>query len=227
MRLQLARISSVLLLTGAFVVMSAARADATLIVYVCNDAACGAGGIDFTIADGSGLDSNPTLGEVTFFTPGGGTVSASSYPSQGTAADPFLNLTYSLASTTFASFGGTMFLYSAQDPFTTSGTASLLANASNGSGTASLYSGLGSFAPPGGAPLVSCPMPCSGSGAVTAPYYLAVGIAPIANATNGGANGDATATVVPQQTVPDGGSTAALLGSVLLGFGMLRRKFKQ
>jgi hypothetical protein len=31
--------------------------------------------------------------------------------------------------------------------------------------------------------------------------------------------------VTPQQTVPDGGSTAALLGSILLGFGVLRRKF--
>ena len=225
MRLQLARISSVLLLAGAFVVMNAARADATLIVYVCNDAACGAGGIDFTIADGSGLDSNPAPGAVTFFTPGGGAVSASSYPNQGSATDPFLNLTYNLNSTTFASFGGTPFLYSAQDPFTVSGLASLVANASNGSGTATLYSGPGSFLPLTGTTLASCVMPCSDSGAVTADYYLALGVVPVA-ASNGGANGDATATVVPQQTVPDGGSTAALLGSVLLGFGMLRRKFK-
>ena len=71
-RHMLARVSSVLLLAGAFVVMSAARADATLIVYVCNDAACGGGGIDFTIADGSGDDSDAGRTQsCTIFTPGG------------------------------------------------------------------------------------------------------------------------------------------------------------
>ncbi len=48
------------------------------------------------------------------------------------------------------------------------------------------------------------------------------------NFTGQGSNGSftfsATQTAVPVPTVPDGGSTAALLGSVLVAFGVLRRK---
>ena len=55
-RNMLAKISSVLLLAGGFVVMNAARADAALILYVCDDADCDGAGSDFTIADDSALD---------------------------------------------------------------------------------------------------------------------------------------------------------------------------
>ncbi len=41
---------------------------------------------------------------------------------------------------------------------------------------------------------------------------------------NEGAFGNTNVPMQQTQTVPDGGSTAALLGSVLLGFGILRRK---
>jgi hypothetical protein len=221
----LARISSVLVLAGAFVVMNAARADATLIVYVCNDASC-LGGDDFTITDDGALDANPgNEGSVTYFTAGGGTITASTYPNQGSEAEPFLNLTYTLSAAAFASLAGTPYVFAAQDGFTASfGSASFIANASNGGGSASLYAGAGTFAP-GIPPLFSCVMNCAGGAiAPAAPYFLAVGIAPIASAR--GAAGDATVLVSPQQTVPDGGTTATLLGSILLGFGMLRRKFR-
>jgi hypothetical protein len=227
-RHMLARISSVLLLAGAFVVVNAARADATLIVYICNDSACTGGG-DFSVTDGTGGDGDlGTPGSVSFIIPGYANVSAASYPALGSEGTPILTLNYIISAAGFASFG-TPWVFAAQDGFNAAGNALFEADASNGGGLANLYAGTGSIAPPFGIPNFSCAMDCLPGivlPAPVSPYYLAVGLAPTAE-VSGAANGDATVSVVPeQQSVPDGGSTATLLGSVLLGFGMLRRKFK-
>jgi VPDSG-CTERM motif len=219
----LARLGSVLFLAGAFVVMNAARADATLIVYLCNDAACTGGG-DSIITDGLAGDSDADPDSIVYNAPGGGRIAADTDPTQ-------LGMTYRLTAETFDMFGGTPYIYATQDSFASSGLAEFAANATLGNGNASLHTGAGLFTPPFGIGVINCAMPCADSTPVVAPYYLAVGVAPIAapplpNGTPRGARGDATVTVTPQQTVPDGGSTATLLGSILLGFGMLRRKFR-
>ena len=223
-RHMLARISSVLLLAGAFVVMSAARADATLILYICNDPLC-AGAGDFTIADEGPFDGDlGTPGSIDFTIAGVANLGASSYPAQGSAAEPVLTLNYILSAAAFASFGQP-YIFATQDGFTSSGLAQFEADASNGAGLASLYTGPGAFVPPFGPAAFVCAMDCTGGAVVVSPYHLAVGVAPTVG-FGGSASGDVTV-IVPQQSVPDGGSTAALLGSVLLGFGMLRRRFKQ
>jgi hypothetical protein len=213
----LARISSVLLLAGAFVVMNAARADATLIVWVCDDAACVGGG-DTSVMDGSGSDSDLSANSVVYdFGPASGSRVAAD------TTDTELGMTYRVTAATFASFSP--YIYAIQDGFSP-GTVDFAANASLGGGNASFHTG-GPVPPPFGAGVINCAMPCGGSSSVLPPYYIAVGVAPVAAPPLGGvprgARGDATATVTP--SVPDGGSTAALLGSVLLGFGILRRKF--
>jgi hypothetical protein len=223
----LARLSSVLFLAGAFMVLSAARADATLIVWVCDDPVCAAGG-DFVAVDDGGSDADSTDGSISFIIAGYANVLASSYPAQGSAADPVLTLNYSLTADAFATFG-TPYVFAAQDSFTASpGTMMLQANSALGGGTASFYAGPGTFGPPpfAGAPILSCALDCATSfaPAPASPYHLAIGVAPTAG-PGAGASGDASILVSPVQTVPDGGSTAALLGSILLGFGMLRRKF--
>ena len=226
----LGRMVSGLLLAGAFVVLSAARADAALIVYICNDAACAAGGtfVDQMITDNGAGDTNTTLGRISAQVAGGTVIElASSYPSVGTAATPTLKLSYDLDLVGFAALDFTPYFFATQDGFTTTGLAGVEADASSGGGTASLYTGAGVFAPgPGnfslvspGAAVASCVLDCNTAAATfaTAPYYLAIQVAPTPDAA--GASGDVTV------TVPDGGSTAMLLGSMLFAFGAFRRKF--
>jgi hypothetical protein len=184
---------------------------------------------DFIITDNSGSDADPTEGFVSFNISGFADVDASTYPVLGTEGTPVLTLNYGLSSAGFTSFG-TPFIYAAQDGYTGSpGNALFNANNSLGGGSASLYAGAGTFVPGSGTQVFHCasiaPGDCVGGIAPvpTAPYYLALGIVP-APGVGGGATGDASVIVTPLQTVPDGGSTAALLGSILLGFGILRRK---
>ena len=61
-RRMLGKISSALLLAGAFVVVSAARADAALIVYICDQDDCG-GAVTQIIDNGAG-DTNPNVGRI-------------------------------------------------------------------------------------------------------------------------------------------------------------------
>jgi hypothetical protein len=220
------RIAGIVLLVGAFGVITAARSEAALIVWLCNDASCSGGG-DFTIADGSASDGDTTVGSVSFLIPGYADVDAGDL---GTAATPVLTMNYTLTSAGFGLFG-TPYIYAAQDDYTAfPGTATFAANNSLGGGTGSLFAGpSGTFAPGSGTEIIGCasiaPSACVGGSAAVppAPYYLALGIVP-ASGSGGAATGDASVFVTPQQTVPDGGTTATLLGSILLGFGVLRRK---
>jgi VPDSG-CTERM motif len=226
-----ARLMSALFLAGAFVLVSAARSEAALIVYVCDDANC-SGGANFTIADNSAADTDPDLGQVSIQQPGfTGTLTANTKPALGSATAPALNLTYTLGPAAFTAFP-TPFLFAAEDGFTAGGTATFQANATFLSGgTASLFSGPGTFIPVPAVPTLNCPSiaapGCTMMGPVGAvtPYYLALRVGPTPNAT-GFASGDASVQVAAA-SVPDGGSTAALLGSVLVGFGLLRRRFSK
>jgi hypothetical protein len=203
------------------VVLSAPRAEAALIVWVCNDAGC-LGGDDVMVTDQSLDDSSGTLGEISAVVAGVGVQTALTYPEVGDPSSPFLNMHYNVSSAGFASLG-TPFIYAAQDEFTGTGTLGFVANASNGGGTATLFAGAGSFLPSTGIPIVNnCLMPCDTSAASPGfppSYYLAIGIAPTAGARDA-ASGDATVL-----SVPDGGTTATLLGSVLVVVGMLRRRY--
>jgi len=212
------------MLAGALVASSAARAEAVLLVYACNDVSCVGG--DAFVADNGAGDTNLMAGIVStsFF---GGTVdlTATTKPMVGTDSSPYLNLTYSITAAGFQSLSTTPYLYAIETGYTGVGTLNFTADASNpttNGGTGSLLGGTGAFAFPGTV-LFTCTMDCSGAAAApTAPYYLAIRIQPTVG-ISGAASGDATAYLTA--TVPDGGSTAALLGSVLVGFGMLRRKF--
>jgi len=232
-----ARLASALFLAGALVFVSAARSEAALIVYVCNDALCTLGP-NFTIADNGAGDTDGDLGQISINLPGfPGTVTANSSPPLGGPLTPALNMTYTLGQTAFAAVA-TPFLFATQDLFIAPGTATFQANATFLSGgTASLFSGPGTFIPPNtaagivAAPVLNCASVAAPGctlmapvGAVS-PYYLTLRVGPTANAA-GFASGDASVQVATA-SVPDGGSTAVLLGSVLIGFGMLRRRFSE
>lgn len=221
-RRTLAKTVSTLFLAGAFMAVSAPRADAGLIVYVCNDATC-SGGDDLMFADQqAGVDTSGALGEISAVIAGVGIQTALSYPEVGDPSSPYLNLHYNVSDDGFDTLG-TPYIYAAMDGFTGTGTVGFTANASNGGGTATLFAGSGAFLPSTGTPIINnCVMPCdtsAGSPAFPPSYYLAIGVAPTAGA-RGAASGDATAL-----TVPDGGTTATLLGSALMLVGMLRRRF--
>ena len=211
-RRMFAKMAGALVLAGAFVVLSAQRADAALIVLVCDAFACG-GGIFETIADGDADDLSAAAGRVSVDF-GGGTVNvtANSYPSAGSPSEPFLSLTYDLDEDGFTALGGTPYFYAVQDGFTAPGNFAVEADASSGGGNTTVYTD-------GFVPIFACALDCTGFAAVAhSPFFLAIEVAPTAG-TLGTARGDVTMT-----TVPDGGTTATLLGSVLLAVGMLRRR---
>ena len=212
------------MLAGALVALSAARAEAVLLVYACNDIGCVGG--DAFVADNGAGDTNAMTGIVsTSFFGGSVDLTATTKPTVGTELSPYLNLTYSITAAGFQSLSNTPYLYAIETGFSGVGTLNFSADASNptaNGGTGSLLGATGAFAFPGTV-LFTCMMDCSGTAAApTAPYYLAVRVQPNVG-VSGAASGDATA-YLTAATVPDGGSTAALLGSVLVGFGLLRRK---
>jgi hypothetical protein len=219
-RRMLARTVSALVLAGAFVVVSAERADAALIVWICNDAACAAGGDTMVVDNGIG-DTNLADGRISVsVSDGHASEFASSYPSAGSQTSPILSLNYDIDQAGFAAIG-TPYFYATQDDFLAIGTLGIVANATAGGGTVNVFSGAGSFTPPGVAPIFNCALDCSGSAPTfgSTPYFLAIRVNPTAG-TGGGARGDVTV-----QSVPDGGATATLLGSVLVAVGLLRRRY--
>jgi hypothetical protein len=207
-------------LAGAFVVVSAERADAALIVWICNDAGC-LGGDDTQVVDNGAGDLNLADGRISVsVSDGHASEFASSYPSAGTQTSPILSLNYDIDAAGFADIG-TPYFYATQDDFLATGTLSILANSTAGGGMVDVFSGANSFAPPGGVPIFSCALDCGGSAPTfgSTPYFLAIRVNPTPG-TGGGARGDVTV-----QSVPDGGTTATLLGSVLVAVGLLRRRF--
>ena len=221
----LTKLVSSLMLAGALVALSPTRAEAVLIVYACNDISCVG---EVGVSDGSGSDTNPSNGitSASFF---GGAIdlTATTKPAVGSAGSPYLNLTYSLTAAGFQALSNTPYLYAIETGFSAPGTLNFTADGSNPpaspSGNATLLGAAGAFAFPGNQ-LFTCVMDCAGSAGapVAASYYLAIRIQPLPG-ISGAASGDATVSLTPS-TVPDGGSTAALLGSVLVAFGVLRRK---
>jgi hypothetical protein len=218
-RRMLGKISSALLLAGAFVVVSAARADAALIVYICDQDDCG-GAVTQIVDNGAG-DTNPNVGRINASFAGGTIESLASSNNVGLLSS--LSLNYDITEDSF-NIIGTPYFFSTDDIYTNVGIANLEANASDGGGLADLFIGTGTFnvfAP--GAPTTGCVMDCDNVLAPTGgttPYFMAIRIAPTLG--EAGARGDATVTV--RGTVPDGGSTVLLLGSALCAFGMLRRR---
>lgn len=221
----MARVGGALLLAGAFVVMSPAQADAALMVWVCNDAACDGLGPDIVVTDnGAGDATSLTDGKITVALAGGSIELASSYPFIGTANQPVLTLVYEFGSADFAAFGPTPYIYTAMDGFLlTPGIAHFEADASLGGGTGTAYAGNGAFVPGQvtdiiGGPCSIDPVECNDSGAVPgAPYYLAIGLQVTAG-TGGGATGDANLTVVPEP------ASLALFGMGLFGVGVMSRR---
>jgi hypothetical protein len=214
------RLGSVLLLACAFLVGSTSKADAALMAYICDDAACSGSG-DTVVTDGGAGDLSPVSGSILIFTGAASFEIATSYPLVGTPADPFLSLVYAL---TGLSAGSTTYLYASQDGFTPTPGDPLVfeADAAVGGGIATAFGGSAPFVPPGtGDVLASGALDFTATfGAPPAPYYLAIGLA--VTPTAGAASGDASI----QVAVPEPASLA-LFGLGLFGAGILTRRRMQ
>lgn len=102
------RLGAILLLTAALATVAPARAEASFITYICNDALCQGTG-DFFVADGAGNDFDTDTGVILSNIKTGGlsilVTTALSKPSTGSATDPAMHLNF------VANGTGTAWLY--------------------------------------------------------------------------------------------------------------------
>ncbi len=188
-----------------------------------------------TVADGSALDVNSATGAVTFVGSLGSWNlnfdTGFTYPAYGTAANPLMDLSFGAVTQT----GGTIWIKFSEVGFTGQGTASFAVG-----GTTDGQVSIGAFGgnsntlfdinntannklvrlPPVGT-LTGNPFSASGSGPAVGegPYSLTEYMVIVQNGA-GATTGDA------KLRVPDGGTTALLLGFGLVGMSFLAAKFK-
>ena len=188
-----------------------------------------------TVADGSALDVNSAAGAVTFIGSLGSwnlnVDTGFTYPAYGTAANPLMDLSFGAVTQT----GGTIWIEFSENGFTGPGNASLaIGGTTDGSLAIGAFGGnsntlfdVNSTAnnkllrlPPIGM-LSGNPFSASGAGAAVGqgPYSLTEYMVIVQNGA-GATTGDA------KLQIPDGGTTALLLGFGLIGMSFLAAKFK-
>ena len=208
-------------------------AQASFMAYICDTASCsGTAGVDYLIVTDNGVgDSNPLLGVITeAFSFGGLTAlvnTSLSKPEVGSAADPVLDITFTISGT------GSVWMYASDTGYTGTG---VITGSVDGNSTSIEFVDIGIFGannntnpPAGGTPgatLCIAP-PVAGSpyhtscttgpvGLVTNPYQLTIGLA-VDNTTRGLTTGDFN-THLPEP------ATLALLGTGILGLAWFRRR---
>lgn len=215
-------------LAGALTLIPVAAAEAALITYICNDAAC-SGNDDLSVTDNQLGDTQPLAGYVTW----SAMYMGYEVVTNQSQSQPFLtngmDLNYAVGNQAGTGGGGPIFLFASDTSFT--------------NGTTTAFGSLGGTNPTAGATTTAyiCDgnsntvdfSPCS-TNSFTGPlgfnfslthpvtastYALTIGVRVSGVAPGDTATGDLRVTAVP-----DGGSTAALLGSALVAFGMLRRR---
>ena len=175
------------------------------------------------VVDNGAGDTNAAVGRISVsVSDGHASEFASSYPSAGSPTSPILSLNYDIDAQGFAAFNNTP----------------LFRHAGRVHGNrhprypgrclrrrryGNVLSGAGSFSSSGVPPIFYLRVGLqrfSGDFRVHT-YFLAIRVNPTAGVGEAHA---ATCTVQTVQTVPDGGTTATLLGSVLVALGLLRRR---
>jgi len=135
----IARVGGVLLLASAAVLYGGTqnKAEAAFIAAICNDAACNGVG-DVIVTDQGAGDAFNGLGEEGIIQAHGNVAGyeisvnlAHSKPLSGSAANPYVNLTYTLDNNA-GGIGGNIWLYAGDTDFTGSGVLHLAVNSSSG-----------------------------------------------------------------------------------------------
>jgi hypothetical protein len=177
---RLNKMGGALLLAGAMVAGSAVTSEAAFVVAVCDDAACDGAGDTFVADEALGLDTAiglPGIINTTVIGTAGWEVTiatSQTKPAAGSAAEPVINLTYSLNN--LVNGAAPIYLYAGDTGFTGEGFVHLTVNSTTaGQETTGLALG-------GDSNAVDAP-----SGINLAPTLISIG--PIANAFSASASG--------------------------------------